>query len=93
MLPPNALEAIAQVSLHQEVTDLAMSWLVKLRQVHHVSESALKDVLRMCTTLHSYFRTRLEKAISTATTGGTSHQSSREFCNLFSVMDGSTRTC
>lgn len=39
--------------LLQEVSNLAMGWLVKLCQVHHISESALGDVLRMCMSLYT----------------------------------------
>ena len=48
----NTMEVIAEDPLLQEVSDLAMGWLVKLRQVHRISESALGDVTHVYVTTH-----------------------------------------
>jgi hypothetical protein len=80
----NTMEVIAEDPLLQEVSDLAMGWLVKLRQVHRISESALGDVLRMCMSLHTHFLTCQQKALTT--TGSECH-ACKGFGNLTTALD------
>lgn len=71
--------------LLQEVSDLAMGWLVKLCQVHHISEStALGDVLRMCMSLHSQFLICQHKTVPTT---GSEWHACKVFSNLTTALD------
>ena len=48
----------------QEAMDIAMGWVTKLRQIHHVTESALVDVIEMCKELQSQFLLVVQDAMS-----------------------------
>jgi hypothetical protein len=47
------------------VKDRAMSWLIKLREVHHLSDKALADVIEMSKALHLHFATSVESVLET----------------------------
>ena len=45
------------------VKDIAMSWLIKLQEIHHLSEAALVDVLELCKALHVHYAASFENTI------------------------------
>ena len=47
----------------KDVRDIAMSWLIKLRQVHGLSEAALSDVIELSKDVYLHYCKRIERAV------------------------------
>jgi hypothetical protein len=80
----NAMENVLQVPAQQDVIDFAMGWLLKLREVHHITESALGDVLGLCKSLHSHFLTYMVQSIPTISDSNASQECLEKFCDYIS---------
>ena len=76
----------------RQQADVAMGWLIKLSEVHRISEFAINDVLHMCTDLHLYIIKLVQDALPTLTS---SEQSNQDFNHLIESTShklfGSTR--
>ena len=55
-------------SYEKEVTNIAMSWLIKLRHLHGLSETALSDVIELVKNVHLHYCKCIQKAVDDVST-------------------------